>query len=131
MKRVFLIERPRTHIDLTRAEEYGTITLIFDEGDRRCSVFDSVRFGERVVRRLEQLAFDPAQDSLCAAGSLVPVSVALAAMVCYYPTVNVLFYNATESTYVMRTIGKDLWKGHSNESRVQASATEDDSAEVL
>jgi len=109
MCRVFLVEPPRPNIDLSAAREHGELHYIFDVDDRRASVFHSEQFGLDVLRQLEQRRFDPRVDCIAATGSLVPVAVALAAIVCRYPRVNVLFYSANESRYVKRGIGQDEW----------------------
>jgi len=121
MSRVFIIERPRHSIDISRAEEHGEIEFVFGDNDRRSSIFRCTNFGDEVIEKMRQMHFDHRHDMLCMVGSMVPISVALAAIVTQYPTVNVLFYHAAESRYVRKTIGQALWKGQSHEEESEAT----------
>ena len=114
MPQVFLVEQTKRSIDVSKSGEYGEIVYVFGPDDRRSSIFQCKQFGTELLGRLTTLGFNYVKDSICIAGSIVPITVALSAMVCSYPSVNVLFYNSSESCYVQRTIGRNLWKGNTN-----------------
>jgi len=116
MGKVILLEEPRRSIDVSAAIEFGRIEYAYGSSAsaRRCSVFRSTDFGEEVLKRLGEMGFDPGQDSLCVAGSMVPVVLLIAAAACRYEQIRVLFYNASEGRYVQRVIDTRPWKGANN-----------------
>lgn len=101
--KVFLLERPRT-VDYKSAKAHGEVHFVFEEDDRRASVFNTERYVEDVFEQLEYLGFDPESDSICVAGSVVGLVTAVAAIAMRYGFVNLLLFNATESAYVRRTV---------------------------
>jgi len=129
--RVFVVERPRPNIDLRCAEKFGELVLLFEAEDRRCSVFHSEQYGLAVLERLRAKNFDPLLDLLCVAGSMVPVTIAIAAAVLRYGRISVLLYNAAESSYVERTIGGSSWLGDDDDSEGSDSAAGDAKAPVF
>lgn len=109
MRRVFLIERPRSHIDLAKAAEFGELTYVFNPDDRRDSVFSCNGFVSSVLKRLKQLNFDTHVDVFCIAGSMVPITISAAAILCVYGHLDVLLYNAREGAYILRSLEPDVW----------------------
>jgi len=119
--RVFLIERLKPNIDVTPARQYGHLTYVFDSEDRRSSVFNCQRFGIELVNRLKALCFDPSTDYLCLAGSLIPVALSLSAIALTWSRVQVLLYSATETRYVIRDVGKEVWRENDGSGMVSQS----------
>lgn len=112
MSQVFLIEEPRPGISVTPALAYGKLQCVFDSSIRRSSVFKVNEFGQQILDRLHELKFDHKNDYIVMTGSLVSIAIASIAIVCTYPYVQLLFYNATQNEYVSRTISRVDWKGH-------------------
>lgn len=105
--KVFLIEQPRSNINLTTAEAFGDIHILFPVNERRTSVFNCAEFGEDVVRRLHLEHFCSRTDSICVAGSMITMIVAISAILTAFKKIDVLFFNATIDHYVKRTIGHE------------------------
>ena len=125
MSRVFLVERPKANIDVTKAEEFGELNYVFGPDDRRCSVFRTTEFGHEVIARLETAKYDSTVDFFCIAGSMVTVAAALAAMMSRYSVVRVLMYSAPDNRYVKRTFDSSVWKGDgSDEARTESALPE-------
>jgi hypothetical protein len=103
-ERVFVIERPKPGLDISKAAEYGEIVHIFHEGDGRCSVFDSDKFCQRIIERLQELRFDPDRDSICVVGSMILVVLLVVAAQAEWCHTTFLFYSASESRYVKRRL---------------------------
>ncbi len=108
--RVFFIERPKPSLDIEPAKKFGEISFVFNEGDRRASVFDSESYGRSIVNRLREVEFNPQLDLLCISGKMVPVCIATAAIISAYDTVQVLLYNASLADYVKRTMSREFWR---------------------
>lgn len=115
--RVFIIEHVRNYIDVSKARRYGEIVYLFDRNDRRCSVWEHPRFGQKILQLLETYEFDPEIDSICVAGAMLTVSIAIIVVSQNYDFYNVLLFNSVESTYTQRRINKEDWKGNSYESK--------------
>lgn len=107
MKRVFLIERPKGNIDLSTAEHFGELRVLFPPGEHRVSVFATSEFSREVVARLKSEGFDNLTDSVCVAGSMIAMVTAVAAIIVEYGFVNVLFFNSTIEAYARKTIGSE------------------------
>lgn len=102
--RVFLIEEPRSNIDLSTARDFGNLHILFPMHEHRTSVFNCSEFGDQVIDRLRGLSFNPAVDSVCVAGSMITMIVAISSMIREFKSINVLFFNATINHYVKRTL---------------------------
>lgn len=126
MPKVFLIEEPRVGISVEAALAYGELQYVFDSNVRRSSVFKIDTFGQQILDRLNQLKFDYQNDFIVMTGSLVPIAVASIVIVCAYPHVHLLFYNAAQEEYVSRKISRFDWEGpyesKNPESDVQTSS---------
>lgn len=105
--RVFLIEQPRSNIDLTTAEDFGELCVLFPINERRTSVFNCTEFGEQVVDRLRRENFCVKKDFICVAGSMITMIVAISAILAAFKMVTVLFFNATTDHYVARILGHE------------------------
>ena len=115
--RVFIIEHVRSYIDVSKAETYGEIVYLFDRNDRRCSVWEHPRFGQKILQLLEAYKFNPEIDFICVAGAMLTVSIAIIVVSQNYDFYNVLLFNSVESTYTQRRINKEDWKGKNYESK--------------
>lgn len=104
MPRVFLLEKMKKEVDLSTAEQYGTICYVFREGDRRCSLFDSERFQSMVVDKLQDLEFDPSNDHVCLAGSVVALVLFTTALSRIHPKFSVLLFSSSMNAYVSRVL---------------------------
>lgn len=107
--RVFILETPKAALDFTGAERYGEVEMIFGHRDRRSSVFDVQNFGSDVIAKLEELEFNSKVDSLCVVGSMVSVTLAVAAVLSRWSRINLLLYNAPHSDYVQVSVDHQQW----------------------
>lgn len=99
--RVFVVERTKPHVDVTKAAEYGELTYVFPDATH-ASVFDTTAYVAAATERLRD--YDPAIDYFCVAGSLLPVSVVLSILATWHKTINILLFNAMENKYASRTL---------------------------
>jgi hypothetical protein len=106
MARVFMPEPPRADLDVSRAQEYGPVTCIFERhgppvrGDGKPSVFDPEYFCNAFNEELEKRGFKPDEDYLLLTGSVFAVTLAFAAVVLKWGRVRSLVYNASMGRYV-------------------------------
>lgn len=107
--RVFMVEP--TRVDSSAAHDYGETVYIFNADTRRCSAFRTANFGIAVLKRLQEMKYDPLVDSVCLSGALLAVGTALVAIAQVYPRFNVLLFNSVDGKYVLRTFNADDWKG--------------------
>lgn len=111
--RVFVPEIPR-RIDVSGAKKFGKIIPIFDEQERRESIFHCEKFGLDVIRRLDELEFDHESDYLCVSGKqLLTILVVLAAAT-RYSQVRLLVFDAARDEYVCREINLEKWGVNGN-----------------
>lgn len=108
MSRVILVEQPK--IDVGAASEFGELTFLFGRNDRRAQMFDSAQFGRDILRRFNELEFDPKEDTFCVAGSAVATGVALSVLACTFMEFKVLFFDARESAYRKCTLGGGVFR---------------------
>lgn len=100
MARVFVLERPRRHIDLTDAEEYGEITFLFGDNDRRSSIMQSNLYIADVIAALKAHSFNEEEDYFCLTGAMLPTCLGCIALALYcQATANLLVFNSPHSTY--------------------------------
>lgn len=103
-RRVFLLEEPRGNVNLETAKAFGPIKYVFGPDDRRCSVFKAGEFGHAVVRKLREARFDAVQDRFCLTGALVPVCIAVSAILAEWGMTGLLLWNAPDCCYVDRFV---------------------------
>jgi len=109
--RVFVIERPRNQIDVSKAEEYGDIVYVFDNENRRCSAWMHVEYGRMILRRLEACRFDSKIDFVCVAGAMLTVTIYVIVVAQYYDEFKVLFFDSRDDRYLQKTFNRNDWKG--------------------
>ena len=102
--RVFMLETPRRHLDVSPAEKYGEIHELFSAADRRPSVFDSQSYVEAVAAALRAKGFDPLVDAFCVVGGMLNVALAMAAIFRVTRTAQLLMFNSVLETYELREI---------------------------
>jgi len=100
-KRVFILEP--TRVDVSAAEEFGDITYVFGQGERRVSIWNTL-FAEHTVASMENVGFDPTTDCFAVVGHLVPLTLALIALLKKHQAVNILLYSAIDRCYLERTV---------------------------
>lgn len=105
--RCFLIEPVK--LDIRDARTYGEIVLLFNENDRRPSIFSTESFLKAVQRRLEEENYDPLIDYILIAGPMVTVVVTAAEMAAAYGRIKVLMFNSNENQYIERSIGQNIY----------------------
>lgn len=110
MSRVFVLEPPRPDIDISLSNEYGDLVILFDNETRRSSVFRTAAFGHEILEKLREYDFDPENDLICIVGSLIGVTVLISAAMAAYETFSVLFYSASDTKYVERRVGLEVWE---------------------
>ena len=100
--RVFVIEPPRNELDINKASTFGNIAYLFDRDIRRHSVFKSKAFGADLLQRLEAVQYNPDQDYICIAGSMVTVCVSVIVIAQRYDAFTVLLFNSINDAYEAR-----------------------------
>lgn len=121
MGRVILIEKPKAHIDVTKASPYGDIVVLFGDHDRRSSVFHTRAYAEEVLAQLVKIDFRPNDDAFCVTGAVVPIVVGLSAALLRYGPLKVLLYNASDDKYVLRMVGDEERTEHGRESKPEGA----------
>ena len=104
MSRVFVLEP--TKLDVEKAKTYGTLVYVFNNGDRRASIWTE-EFIEQVMTRLQSLCYDPDGDYVAIVGHLVPMAVVIARLTYDYDHFQALCFSSTEREYVVRVLGGD------------------------
>jgi hypothetical protein len=103
MARAFILEP--TRLDVTSASQYGDITTLFPRGVTRNDIWTGA-FRKELLEVLERLAYDPTEDYVVVAGSMVPITVMLSIIVREKKTsVKLLLYNSTDRAYIPHTTG--------------------------
>jgi len=102
MRRVFVIEEPRARFDPKKVSDFGEIKLVFTYHDRRPSIFQPNEFGDAIIERLEARDFDPSNDMVCVAGSMIGVALLLMIIIARWHQVDLLMFNARTENYVLR-----------------------------
>jgi threonine dehydrogenase-like Zn-dependent dehydrogenase len=106
-RRAFLVEKLRQGFDLSTVKEYAEVDAVFNDGDRRSSLFAVEDFSADVVRQLERKSFDPDLDYLLVAGGTVQVVLTALAVVGRWGRVSLLLFNSTEDCYIPRKVVLD------------------------
>ena len=102
MNKVILIEKPKPSIDIKKASSFGEFVYLFNGKDRRCSAFDTIKYQREMLRRLKAAEYDPENDYICVAGSVLILAICLVAISQVYDRFKVLLFSSTESRYVER-----------------------------
>ena len=110
--RAFIVEPPRTDMDLSGVTEFGKMEVIFAPPQRRGvgtapmrrefrpSVFDAESFGRKMLEELAARGYDPQRDYFVLTGSTLAVSIAFAALAVQYGAFKTLAYNSAMERYV-------------------------------
>lgn len=130
MARAFLIEVPRAGINVEAATKFGEVQQIFGKDVRRSSIFKVVKFGNEILARLCELDFDYEHDYIVMTGGLIPVSIMSIAVTCAYPRVQLLFYNALQDEYILRTVSQLDWKGNYEKTNLESSEQVEDDGDL-
>lgn len=102
MPRVFLLEP--TKVDVSRAADWGQLTVLFPPGVHRSSIWDE-RYSGEVLNALAVHRYIPLEDFFLVAGSQVPLVMASIVMTKAYGVIQYLFYNAIDHSYHSKTLG--------------------------
>jgi len=102
MNKVILFEKPKPNIDISHAATFGELIYLFDSNHRRCSAFNVDLFQETIIKELMELEYDPLQDYICIAGSMLIISLGLVACARIFGDFKVLLFSSTESCYIER-----------------------------
>jgi hypothetical protein len=103
-----LIEEPKRDMDLSTAQRFGDVEVIFPEGQRRASIFATEDFLSQLVTELRRRDYDPNLDYIVAAGSVAAVTLAIGEIASLYGSIQVLIFNSArgeDGQYISRTIG--------------------------
>ena len=109
MSNVFIIEPPKQYFDLSSTKKFGEIVYVFGHEDRRCSAWDSVKFGRVVLKRLKALDFNNDCDYICIVGSMLTVSISVIAIAQHYSIFNVLLFHSIDNLYVHKQFNLLDW----------------------
>ncbi len=109
--RVFVIERPRNKIDVSKAEEYGDIIYIFDNEERRCTAWLHVEYGQMILGRLKTYHFDPKIDFICIAGAMLVITIYVIAVAQYYGEFKALLFDSRDDRYLQKKFNRNDWTG--------------------
>lgn len=112
MSKVFVLER--TKVDISDAKRYGTVEYVYEDNDRRLSIWDE-NYKWDTLDVLEHLGFNAERDYLLIAGNVVPMIIVATAMVSKYGRIQALLYSATERAYILRWLGLEEDTTHDDE----------------
>lgn len=102
MSRTFVLEP--CDLSIAQAQKHGKTVYLFDKNEARSSIWDS-EFQQEIRDALAYHKFDSAKDYFVIVGRMVPIVIAITTLVKMFGTVRVLFYSATERTYIVRSVG--------------------------
>ena len=100
--RAFAVEQGKQ--DLSKAKEYGRIVYLFKADGERSSIWSN-DFPQEVLTALEEYNYDPENDYLIVAGSMVPIALAVGRLVSQFGSIKALLYNSSEGCYISRILG--------------------------
>lgn len=103
MTRVFVVEETQKNVDIARL--HGTLVYIFENGDKRPSIWETDEFLADVADRLEEMEFCEDDYFLCV-GSTVPLLAIMTLLSNLYPVFKVLFWHSVVQEYVPRTFNQ-------------------------
>ena len=105
--RVFVFEP--TSKDLGSASNFGKLEYMFDNDERRPSIWEVDQLLDAIDARLDELDFNPEKDFILGAGATMPLMVIMHLLCCKYVTYKVLFWHASVSEYVPRSFSSNDW----------------------
>lgn len=109
MSRVILFEKPRQNIDISHAESFGEVHYLFSDERRRCSAFNTDLFQATILKELDRMRYDPEEDYICIAGSMIVIAIGVVAVAKGYGDFKVLLFSSTENSYVERMFREDVY----------------------
>jgi hypothetical protein len=98
---VFVLEP--CNIDVSDASRFGAVKYVFNQGDRRSSIWDD-KFLSEIVESLTAQHFNPRRDFFVVAGHMVPIALAVAALAKSFDSIKLLLYASTTRNYVEKAI---------------------------
>lgn len=103
--RCFAVEPLRSSsIDISAAREFGDIRYLFENGEKRPSVYATEKYSSELIRRLKDRKYNPEIDLIVLVGSLIPVTLLVAQLTKEFGSVPVLMYDTHERKYVERVV---------------------------
>ena len=99
--RVFLFED--VNFNISRAKEYGKLITLFPDGDARPSVFQHEEIKSEVLKRLDELEFNPELDLFLVVGTVTHNLLPICFMLERYRRVRVLLFHSISRDYVVRS----------------------------
>lgn len=109
---VLLFEPPTSeNIDISSAANFGRILYLFkpERGRKsRAGIWETDILCREILDRLIELDYEPTRDFLCISGHQVATSILIAITIREYGTVNALFFDTRERSYVARTLGTEF-----------------------
>jgi len=101
-RKVFVVDRDTRH-DISDARRFGEITYIYDERDRKPSVWSNALIKD-VMARLERCDYDADLDYILVVGNVVTIVMIVANLAMAYDTLNLLLFDASQEEYVHKTV---------------------------
>lgn len=119
--RVFILEVAQ-NVNITLALEYGIIITLFqntadnnnndndnNNGDKkRISQWETRKFGDEIIKRLEEYEYNPESDYILIAGHMISMTIMIAKVISeYYEShkyIKVLFWSSHFGRYVSRKL---------------------------
>lgn len=102
--RVFVLESVKPSLDLSSTRSFGEIHYIFDDSQRRSSIFDVDDFREDVIAELKRRDYKPDVDAVCLVGSFVPTILMVSAIQKHYGSFRALLFSSIDHRYVKKTL---------------------------
>lgn len=102
--RVFMAE-PNGRYDVSQCAEYGDLVYL---SQRAMNPFNTVDVEKQLIEALRQHRFNPAADFVCMTGQNLIIAMLLAVAVREYGSVQVLMFDARDSTYRERWFGTPI-----------------------
>lgn len=112
-RKVFILESPkRVALKDEDLSPYGEAVLVFkDDEANRPSVFDPNKFSACTLGRLQELGYNPEDDFLVVLGSMIGVSLLIAAALNKYGSIRILLFSAITGAYVPRVLSVQEMQG--------------------
>jgi hypothetical protein len=90
--------------NVSRASEFGKIQLLFDRSESRPSIWDMALYDEAIDRLAEE-HYNPDQDYILVAGTMVPTVLFVAQLVAAHKKVKLLCFDMPSGEYVCKVAG--------------------------
>lgn len=105
--RCFVIEQPtRTDRNIADTSEFGQLTYLFPPECRRPSIFDCDRMADAIEKALLDFDYDPDNDYLVLAGSLILVASVTTVIGDMFARYKALLYDIQKSRYIPKELGR-------------------------